>query len=132
MQVIIEVSRAISAPAPVVAATVLDFAALDSWHPLVDTCTGDADERVFSAGGALVTERRTGGTEQSVDYTITESPHPIADYTATLSVHPDGTGCSVRWTSSLTLLIPEAQTQVQAGFTAFYEAGLAALEASHG
>ncbi len=107
---------------------------VDVWHPAVvmSSVTGDAREpgavRVLTlADGAKFTEVLLRHSDRDLSYTyeITDSPLPIADYEATLSVRAaPGGKAMITWASTFD---PKGVSDEQAieAVSGVYEAGLA-------
>lgn len=81
--------------------------------------------------GETITERleQASDVDRSYTYTLLESPLPVADYQATLSVSDAGTGrCLVPWSSRFRRngIAAEQACEAVAGL---YQAGLDALKA---
>lgn len=78
---------------------------IHDWHPAVtkiETGTGGNKtlRRLSLAGGGTTLERLDKAPDGSYTYSILESPLPVKNYTATISVRPaaDG-GSTVEWSS---------------------------------
>ena len=70
------------------------FCAIKSWHPAVAECEetkeGDVTFRTLTLkDGGKIKEKLTGTEETSYSYEIVESPLPVKNYKATLSVEED-------------------------------------------
>ncbi|MCL5777402.1 SRPBCC family protein [Limibaculum sp. FT325] len=124
----------LSAPPAEVWAAVGDFGALADWHPVVAKCEideidGDTYRVLTTADGGRLLERLIETGPHHYTYRIEESPLPVDDYRATLSVvaEPDG-GCHVYWGSTFEPLDPSADDVVGG----IYDAGLEALRARFG
>jgi Polyketide cyclase / dehydrase and lipid transport len=71
-----------------------DFCAIKNWHPAVAECEetkeGDVTFRTLTLkNGGKIKEKLTGTDETSYNYEIVESPLPVENYKATLSVEED-------------------------------------------
>jgi hypothetical protein len=71
-----------------------DFCAIKNWHPVVADCQttkeGDVTYRTLTLkDGAKIKEKLTDKDELSYSYEIVESPLPVKNYKATLSVEED-------------------------------------------
>lgn len=71
-----------------------DFCAIKDWHPVVADCQitkeGDVTFRTLTLkGGGEIKEKLTGRDETSYSYEIVESPLPVKNYKATLSIEED-------------------------------------------
>jgi hypothetical protein len=125
------VSRIIrlAAPAAEVWAAIGPFGALADWHPVVSVCEldeieGDTYRVLTTVDGGRLLEQLVDEGPSHYTYRITESPLPVSDYRATLSVvpEPDG-GCHVYWGSTFEPTA-DAADDVVGGI---YEAGFEAL-----
>ncbi len=109
------------------------FQSLPDWHPAVETSTredigGVEHRRLGLAGGGEILEKNLGGDTMSVGYEIIESPLPVADYKATISVADVGGKAVVVWASTFEGTA-EGAADIVAGI---YPAGLDALAAKFG
>ena len=109
------------------------FQTLPDWHPAVESSTredigGVEHRRLGLAGGGEILEKNLGGDTMSVGYEIIESPLPVADYKATISVADAGGSAVVVWASTFEGTADGA-SDVIAGI---YDAGLGALAAKFG
>ena len=109
------------------------FQGLPGWHPAVETSTredfgGVEHRRLGLAGGGEILEKNLGGDTMSVGYEIIESPLPLADYKATISV-ADAAGKAVVVWSSTFEGTADGASDIVAGI---YTAGLDALAAKFG
>jgi Polyketide cyclase / dehydrase and lipid transport len=71
-----------------------DFCAIKNWHPAVASCAetrdGDVTFRMLTLkDGGKIREKLTGNKETSYSYEIVESPLPVLNYKAMLSVEED-------------------------------------------
>ena len=83
-----------------------DFCGIASWHPAVEKCElskrdGSAFRTLTLKGGGTILEKETARSDKSkfYSYDIVESPLPVSNYKATLSVVPQDTGSAVLWIS---------------------------------
>ena len=85
------------------------FNEISKWHPAIEKSEIEGEgsvtlRRLHLVGGGQIVERleQSDDDENSYTYTILESPLPIADYTATISVKPNqsGSGCTVEWSGN--------------------------------
>jgi hypothetical protein len=109
------------------------FQGLPGWHPAVETSTredigGVEHRRLGLAGGGEILEKNLGSDTMSVGYEIIESPLPLADYKATISVADAGGKAVVVWASTYEGTADSA-SDIVAGI---YQAGLDALAAKFG
>ena len=105
----LDVKKTVDAPASpdAVWKIVGDFCGIADWHPAIEKCEiskkdGAIFRTLFLKGGGTILEKQTGwdDTSKTYSYTIEESPLPVANYRATLSVAPKGNGSEVVWTST--------------------------------
>jgi len=82
------------------------WCSISDWHPAIATCEasqeGDANVRhLTTKDGAKIKEKQTASGDTSYGYTITESPLPVENYNATMSVEPsaDGNNTKVTWSA---------------------------------
>ena len=81
-----------------------DFCEIEAWHPVVAECE-DWDEdgvtyrTLTTTDGAVIKERLIEETDTGYSYEIIESPLPVANYRATLSVMPGGEGTVIDWSA---------------------------------
>ena len=113
------------------------FQSLPDWHPAVESSTredigGVEHRRLGLAGGGEILEKNLGGDTMSVGYEIIDSPLPVADYKATISVADAGADSGgkavVVWASTYQATADGAD-DIVAGI---YTAGLDALAAKFG
>lgn len=131
-----QVSRAItlkSAAADVWAA-IGGFQALPDWHPAIaasvrEDIGGVEHRRLSLEGGGEILEKSMGGGAMSYGYQILESPLPVADYYATITVTPSAEGASTVVWSSTFEPTGEGAEDVIGGI---YDAGIRALAARFG
>lgn len=138
----ITVSSVIDAPVDAVWARIRDFNALPSWHPrMVESEIEDglpSDEigcvRKFKiVSGATVRERLVAfsDADRSVTYAIIETPQPISNHEATLTLRPvtDGNRTFAEWTAEFDAPAEEAD-KVAAGMGQnVFQGGFDALKA---
>ena len=134
-----QVTRSVTlnaAPGDVWAATG-GFQSLADWHPAVETSVRDdiggvEHRRLGLAGGGEILEKNLGADATSYGYEIIESPLPVADYKATISVADAGADSGgkavVVWASTYQGTA-EGADDIVAGI---YTAGLDALAAKFG
>lgn len=81
------------------------FNALPDWHPAVEKSELQEEgsmRHLSLAGGGTIIEKlvKTDDHEKVYSYSIIDSPLPVSNYTATISVKDDGEGNStVEWSS---------------------------------
>ena len=116
------------------------FNALPEWHPAVEKSEVDGEgvgsTRTLSlVGGGTVVERldRVDDDERVYTYSITNSPLPISNYTATIRVREqaDGSQCVVEWSSEFE---PSGAPEGDAvsAIQGIYQAGLENLKKMYG
>ncbi len=111
------------------------FNALPDWHPAVEKSVLEEEgqiRRLSLAGGGTVVEKleRVDENERTYSYTITDSPLPVANYTATIKVIGEGEGCKVEWSSEFEPVGGESEaTEVIQGI---YQAGFDNLKKMFG
>lgn len=84
------------------------FGALGDWHPAVEKCLSDGESKgstrkLSLVGGGSIVERleHISNKEKLYRYSITDSPLPVAGYTAEIRVKDNGDGTStVEWSSN--------------------------------
>jgi uncharacterized protein YndB with AHSA1/START domain len=137
----ITVSSVINAPASEVWALIRDFNGLPTWHPrMVESVIEDdlaADQigcvRKFkTATGATIREELLAFSDPdfSFTYTILETPAPITNHRATLSLTPvtDGDLCFAQWTATFDCA-PDIAEKEAAGMGAnVFQGGFNALK----
>ncbi|MGG7568664.1 SRPBCC family protein [Rhodovulum sp. DZ06] len=105
------------------------FAEIDAWHPGVAACEavsldGEPHRHVTVAGdGGMILEKLISNEDMTQRYEIIESPLPVDNYRATLTVFAHEGGTRVFWSSSYEPTSPEADAIV----AAIYEGGLRGL-----
>ena len=109
-QLIVQEKVLVNAPANAVWALIGGFQALDRWHPAVQTSTllgtgkDVGDIRVLALGNdVFIVEKLElyDGTAMSLQYAILESPLPVENYHATITVKSiDNTKTEVIWKSN--------------------------------
>lgn len=131
----VSMSRDLSASADIVWEIVGKFSAIDSWLPPIASCEADGDavgdmRKLTTVDGAVVHERLDSIDDdaRTYSYLITDSPLPLSDYRATISVAEGDGGFSViHWSSEFEPVgAPEAD--VVAIVEGIYQAGFDAIE----
>ena len=130
----VSMSRDLSASAGVVWEIVGKFSTIDSWLPPIASCEADGDtvgdmRKLTTVDGAVVHERLDSIDDaRTYSYSITDSPLPLSDYRATISVAEGDDGFSViHWSSEFEPVgAPEAE--VVAIVEGIYQAGFDAIE----
>ena len=137
----VTVSSVIDAPIEKVWARIRDFNGLPSWHPrMVKSEIEDgrtADEigcvRKFELiSGATLREKLTAFSEadHSVSYSILETPQPISNHTATLTLKrvTDGERTYAEWTATFDAPAAEADKVAEGMGTNVFQGGFNALK----
>ena len=131
----VSMSRDLSASTGVVWEIVGKFSAIDSWLPPIASCEAGGDtvgdmRKLTTVDGAVVHEclDSIDDDARTYSYSITDSPLPLSDYRATISVAEGDDGFSViHWSSEFEPVgAPEAE--VVAIVEGIYQAGFDALE----
>lgn len=106
------------------------FDGLDTWHPTIASCEaldGGSRRELTTVDGAKIFETLTEEGDYTYAYTIDESPLPVADYHAELSVSDTGEeSCSVLWTARFTA-VGATDAEAEAVIEGIFESGLDAL-----
>ena len=110
------------------------FQSLADWHPAVETSVRDdiggvEHRRLGLAGGGEILEKNLGADAMSYGYEIIESPLPVVEYKATISVADAGGGRAVVVWASTYQGTAEGADDIVAGI---YTAGLDVLAAKFG
>ena len=137
----VTVSSVIDAPIEKVWARIRDFNGLPSWHPrMVKSEIEDArpaDEigcvRKFELiSGATLREKLTAfsDNDHSVSYSILETPQPISNHTATLTLKrvTDGERTYAEWTATFDAPAAEADKVAEGMGTNVFQGGFNALK----
>ncbi len=114
-------------------ALISGFQSLPDWHPAIETSARDdiggvEHRRLGLAGGGEIVEKNLGADAMSYGYEIVESPLPLADYKAIISVADAGGKAVVVWSSTFEGTADSAADIV----IGIYQSGLDALEAKFG
>jgi hypothetical protein len=78
------------------------FCSIKNWHPVVAKCEKSKDGGVTyrtltTKDGAKIKEKLVKKTDASYTYEIIESPLPVQNYSATISVAAEGDQTKVEW-----------------------------------
>ena len=123
-------SRSYEVPADEMWARIGGFTTFDTWHPAIASCEshdGGARRTLTTVDGAVIAETLTEEGERSYAYVIDESPLPVADYSAQLSVSPAGdASCTVDWVARFTAS-GASDAEAEAVIEGIFAAGLDAL-----
>jgi hypothetical protein len=134
----VDVKRSVDVSATLDAAwkAIGDFCGIGNWHPAIAKCEiSNRDGATFRMltlkGGGEVFEKKTAWDDvgRSYSYTIEESPLPVANYGATVSVAPNGSGSTIVWTAHFDA---KGATDAKAAevIGGIFDAGLGALKTS--
>jgi len=105
----VDVKKTVDVPASPEAVWKLigDFCGIASWHPALEKCeisekNGATFRTLYLKGGGKILEKATDWNEKfkTYSYTIEESPLPVENYKATISVAPKGSGSEIIWVSN--------------------------------
>lgn len=135
-QLMVEEKVLVKAPAKAIWALIGGFQALDRWHPAVLACTllgtgkDSGDIRVLTLGDdASIIEKLElyDETAMTLQYAILESPLPVGDYSATITVKSVGNNeAEVVWKSTF-YAVGAGNDEVIKTISDIYLAGLNAL-----
>ena len=110
------------------------FETIGEWHPAVASLKmveGEKEPRrlITLADGAIVDERlvELDDAKRSQTYTILESPIPLTNYFATISVQPEGAGSRITWSANYDPNPGQDATCVEI-VSGIFESGLEALK----
>ena len=83
------------------------FNALPDWHPAVEKSELEQEgqqRRLSLAGGGTIVERleKVDDNSRTYTYSITDSPLPLMNYVATITVSGEGDNCTVDWSGEFT------------------------------
>jgi len=131
----VEESAAFSAPPAAVWKVIGDYGGLHTWLPPIastDITKGTNNEKgavrlLTTKDGAKITEELLAydGKRHSMRYRFLESPMPITDYVATLSVKADGKGSRIVWKSTFKRTADIDDAKAKELIAGIYRAGLA-------
>lgn len=112
------------------------WCAIADWHPAVTKCEvikkGDDTFRNLTLGnGAKIFEKLINRTKSSYTYTILESPLPVANYTSTFSVKPDGKKTKVTW-SGIYDAKDATDKKAEDTMAGVYQGGLDSIQKQYG
>lgn len=137
----VTVSSVINASAPEVWAAIRDFNGLPNWHPRMVTSEieggGPSSEigcvRKFQvASGATLREKLLAMSDKdySITYTILETPQPISNHTATLTLIPvtDGDRTCAIWSATFDAPADEADEIAKGMGANVFQGGFDALK----
>lgn len=137
----ITVSSVIDAPIEKVWARIRDFNGLPSWHPRMVTSQIEGGGHAHAVGavrnfqvvtGATVREKLVAHSDDdhSVTYAIIETPQPISNHEATLSLRKitDGNRTYAEWTASFDAPAEEADKVAEGMAANVFQGGFNALK----
>ncbi|HEY5703822.1 MAG TPA: SRPBCC family protein [Gammaproteobacteria bacterium] len=113
------------------------FDALPDWHPAVEKSELEEEgsmRRLSLVGGGTIVEKleKKSDNERVYSYSIVESPLPVANYKATISVKDDGSGkAKVEWSGEFTAS-GASENDAVAVIEGIYQAGLDNLKKMFG
>ena len=127
----VRVTQSINATADAVWATVGQPENISQWHPAIAASPRDGDVRrcVLANGAELVEEvLEQNDHERFYRYAITDSPLPVKDYRARISVSQQGSSCTLCWEATFEPLAPAAE--VEAMIEGVMQAGIESVRES--
>ena len=125
----VSVTSHVNASPDAVWQTIGDPATISGWHPAIAASSLDGDVRLCTLeNGAAINEKVVNRDDagRNYSYIITDSPLPLTDYKATISVSEEGSGSAVEWTCSFQPA-GAPDEEVVGLITGVYQAGFAAL-----
>ncbi|HWJ18832.1 MAG TPA: SRPBCC family protein [Geobacterales bacterium] len=115
--------------------TIGDYCGIANWHPAIEKCEiskkdGATFRTLSLKGGGTILEKQTAWDDKSrtYSYTIEESPLPVANYKATISVAPKGSGSAIIWTSNFNAKGAD-DAKASSTIGGIFDAGLASIAA---
>ena len=110
------------------------FNSLPDWLPMVtrsEPSEGGRLRTLLTDDGTVIVERLEAfdNAAKTYSYSLAQSPFPVKDYLATLSVEALGEGSRVRW-SGLFTPVGVSEVEAQELFKGVYQVGLTALRAN--
>lgn len=115
-------------------AAIAEFCSIKDWHPVVAEC--DQFEKdgatmrslVTGDGGEILEElHEMNDAGRSYTYSIIESPLPVADYVATMTVTENGDGATIEWAGQFSAR-DASDDEAAEVITGIYRAGLDELK----
>jgi len=112
------------------------FNALPDWHPAIEKSelTEEGQTRTLSlAGGGKIIEKleKVDDGARTYTYSIIDSPLPVANYTATITVKGEGDSSTIEWSSEYEAKGASAEEAMQA-IQGIYQAGFDNLKKMFG
>jgi len=125
----VKIEETVAASATAVWDLMRDFGGVLRWSPSIKSCTVEGEGvgavRTLDLSGMLIKERLEAFDEsaKSFQYSIVESPLPLANYLSTFTVRTDGAQAHVTWGSTFDPgeMPPEQATKMVEGI---YREGL--------
>ncbi len=112
------------------------WCSIRNWHPAIKTCEmseegGDTWRMLTTQDGAKIKEKRTAEGDMSYGYMIAESPLPVANYNATITVAKDDDSNETKITWSANFDAKGASDEdAQKAIEGIFESGLNAIKES--
>jgi hypothetical protein len=107
------------------------FCSIKDWHPVIAKCqkskeSGTTFRTLTTKDGGTIKEKLLKKTDHSYTYEIIESPLPVQNYKATISVAADGDQTKVEWQGTFDAkgVSDDDAKKVVSGI---YETGLASI-----
>ncbi len=112
------------------------FNALPDWHPAIEKSelTEEGQMRTLSlAGGGKIIEKleKVDDDARTYTYSIIDSPLPVANYTATITVSGEGENSTIEWSSEFNAEGASDEDAMQA-IAGIYQAGFDNLKKMFG
>lgn len=136
----VNMSTALAANADNLWKSIGGFGAIADWHPAIEKAdlTGKTKGSVRTlhlVGGGVITEKleELSDDERVYRYSITESPLPVANYSAEIRVKDNGDGSStVEWSSEFDAAKGVADNEAMSAIQGVYQAGFDNLAKLYG
>jgi carbon monoxide dehydrogenase subunit G len=134
----VSTSTKLPVSADIVWSVVGQFNALAQWHPAVEKSEekqekGARIRTLNLVGGGVIAERleNADNDARSYSYSIQDSPLPVENYRARITVRADNVGCAVEWSSEFE---PKGVTEgdATAAIQGIYEMGFENLRKMYG
>jgi Polyketide cyclase / dehydrase and lipid transport len=113
-----------------------DFCGIAKWHPAIAKCEmsakgADTFRALTLKGGGVVNEKQLSfdNKTMSYSYTIEDSPLPVKNYSAVLSVKPKDKGSVISWTAKFDAR-DDSDADAIKTITGIFEAGVTPLKAT--
>lgn len=133
----IDVTKSVDVTAAPAAAwkAIGDFCGISAWHPAVAKCEpsgeGTAKMRTLTLkDGAKILEKQLSFDDKTMSYSyaiVEAGPLPVANYTSTIAVKPNGSGSKITWSGKFDPKGDEAKAAEAIG--GVYQGGLDGLAA---